>query len=125
MKSTSAHFFSFSLIIRWTFQLPEDVVHDFTFKSDMCNGDSPGLREQSYGSDSGLLKQEDEQSRGGSYDRRSTDSTSIAIEGFKEHCLMVADVYSKSFVTGNIIGMQFDLRILGLLIFPHNAGCAS
>ncbi|RUS91873.1 hypothetical protein EGW08_000444, partial [Elysia chlorotica] len=95
-----------SLIERWTFKLPEDVVHDFTYKSSVCPGDNPSLREQCFGKDSGLLKQEDMPGRGGSADRRSTDSTSIAIEGFKEHCLMLADLYSKAFVTGVFQSLQ-------------------
>ncbi|GFS07645.1 seizure threshold 2 homolog [Elysia marginata] len=95
-----------SLIERWTFKLPEDVVHDFTYKSDVHAGDSPILREQSYGKDCGLLEQDEPHSRGGSADRRSTDSVSIALEGFREHCLMVADLYSKAFVTGVFESLQ-------------------
>ncbi|KAK3794558.1 hypothetical protein RRG08_003708 [Elysia crispata] len=95
-----------SLIERWTFKLPEDVVHDFTYKSNVCSGGNPSLRERCFGKESGLLKQEDQQSRGGSSDRRSTDSTSIAIEVFKEHCLMLADLYSKAFVTGVFQSLQ-------------------
>ncbi|GFN80127.1 protein szt2-like isoform x1 [Plakobranchus ocellatus] len=101
-----------SLTDRWSFTLPEDIVQDFSFKSDQCCDDnasdeekSPRARLQPFDVLRGVLEQED-QDHGGSLDRRSTDSTSIRTEAFKEHCQMLADLYFNSFVTGVFLSLQ-------------------
>ncbi|CAG5136150.1 unnamed protein product, partial [Candidula unifasciata] len=97
-----------SLVDKWTFNLPEDIFEDMSFKtvpsSEQKSPRSPGHQLQSF--DLSTDDQDDRDSWRSSLDRRSTDSNSYRMESFREHCKMITEMYFNSFVRGVFLSLQ-------------------